>query len=87
MSNEKLADSISEGMSGDFHEGALKMAEIKDRALKEFFLLHIDIPYTGGRGKDGSPLALDYIKWLEERDKKATEIFEKYKEYEDKHFT
>jgi hypothetical protein len=67
-----------------FRNGALKMAEFKDKALKEFLLTHIDIPYTGGRGEDESPLAPDYIEWLEKRNEEANKMFEEYKRYEDK---
>lgn len=96
--NKKLAASILQEIDCRFCEyknccrpncefGLLKMAELKDKALKEFLLTHMDIPYTGSYGENGHPLALDYIEWVEEKDKKAQEMFEKYKEYEDKYFT
>lgn len=89
MTNEELIDKISEDIpeycdKKSYCEGALRVAKFKDDALKEFLLLHIDIPYTGEYGEDGSPLALDYIEWMEEKNKKAQEIFEKFKEYENK---
>lgn len=58
---------------------ALQMAEYKNEKLKYFLREIISVPYTGGFGEDGSPLAKDFIEWNEKRVKIADKLFEKFK--------
>ena len=83
MKNEDKAKEIYENYRNEtVYFAAMKMAQWKDEQLKKFLLTFISIPYDGGHGEDGSPLAEDYIKWMEDREKVVDEILEKYKNFE-----
>lgn len=62
---------------------ALKISEWKDICLKSFLKTFISIEYKGELDEFGNPIsAEEYFNYLDERLKKAEDVFKAYKEFE-----
>lgn len=63
-------------------ESALKMAELKDKAIKQFFIEHISPGVEVETDDEGQPLAESYIKASEARFAAAEKVYARFKEFE-----
>lgn len=57
------------------YDGAIRMAEAKDRAFKQFLIEHISLNVEVETNDDGEPLAESFIAAGEARLKAAEEVF------------
>lgn len=61
---------------------AKEMAEVKDKAIKQFFIEHISPNMEVETNENGEPLAESFIEVNQKRFELAEEIFKRYKEFE-----
>ena len=63
-------------------QGAMKMAELKDKAIRQFFIEHIPTDVEIKTNEDGQPLADSFIKAQMRRIELAETMYNIYKEFE-----
>ena len=68
----------------DCYATALEMAEAKDAALKQFLIEHISTDAVVETNENGEPLAESFIAAGEARLKAAEEVFNRYKQFEER---
>lgn len=65
-------------------KSALDMAELKDKAIKQFFIEHCCPDIEVETNNDGEPLAESFIKAQERRIELAEEMFAQFKKFEER---
>lgn len=66
------------------YTAALEMAEAKDAVLKQFLIEHISTDAVVETNEDGEPYADSFIAAGESRLKAAEEVFNRYKQFEER---
>lgn len=66
------------------YSACLMMAEAKDAALKQFLIEHISTDAVVETNEDGEPYADSFIAAGEARLKAAEEVFNRYKQFEER---
>ena len=90
--NERLAEAFAEFSCSEYedettsypecYDAALAMAELKDKAIKQFFIEHIAPEEAVELNEDGQPLAASYIAVQMKRIKMGEEMFNIFKYFE-----
>lgn len=89
--NERLAEAFAEFACSEFddfsskddcYDAALQMAELKDKAIKQFFIEHVAPEEAVELNEDGQPLAESYIAVQMKRIKMGEEMFNMFKYFE-----
>lgn len=63
---------------------AMEMAELKDKAIKQFFIEHVSPDIEVETNENGEPLAESFIEASEARFKAAERLYAVFKEFEDR---
>ena len=89
---ERLAEAFAEFSCSEYegeitsypecYDAALEMAELKDKAIKQFFIEHMVPEEAVELNEDGQPLAESYIAVQMKRIKMGEEMFNIYKLFE-----
>ena len=66
------------------YDAAIRMADAKDAALKQFLIEHISTDAVVETNDDGEPYADSFIAAGEARLKAAEEVFNRYKQFEER---